>query len=217
MGIDHPAGAENVLEISKRIRILNPPAGAVRCGYKSKVFYLEIAKLETSDCTFTTTLPVWVLSRPRSAVGADWREIDEGPGVIHLPPGEEASLRTRNMYDGELAQLVSEIKGCTAITGLDLSENRNLTNEGLAYLARLPQLTYLNLSSCALTNQGFIYLLALPMLQYLDLSYCNRITDVGVKQLKALRNLSYLGLQGCVKVSNGSISKLRRSGLTIHS
>jgi Leucine-rich repeat (LRR) protein len=156
-----------------------------------------------------------VLCRPHSTINADWREVDEGPGVIHLPPGEEASLRAKNMYDDELATLVSEIKGCTAIIGLNLSENRNLTNEGLAYLARLPQLTYLNLSSCALTNHGFVHLLALPLLQYLELSYCNRITDVGVRQLKTLRNLSYLGLQGCVKVSNGSISKLRRSGLTI--
>jgi hypothetical protein len=177
---------------------------------------MKLPELDTNECGFTTTLPVWVLCRPHRAVGTDWREVDQGPGVIRLPQGEEASLRIKNLDDDLLAQLVHEIKGCAAITGLNLSENRNITDEGLAHLVFLPQLTYLNLSSCALTNHGFLHLLALPLLQYLDLSYCNRITDTGVKQLKALCNLAYLNLQGCVKVSNGSISKLRRNGLTIH-
>jgi hypothetical protein len=177
---------------------------------------MKLPELDVDECGFTTSLPVWVLCRPRQTVGADWREVDQGPGVIRLPEGEEASLRIKNIDDDMLAQLVSEIEGCTAITGLNLSENRNITAEGLAHLVLLPQLTYLNLSSCSLSNHGFIHLLALPLLEYLDLSYCNRITDTGVKQLKALRKLAYLGLQGCVKVSNGSISKLRRKGLTIH-
>jgi hypothetical protein len=173
--------------------------------------------LDTKECGFTITLPAWVLCRPSQPAGRDWRELEQGPGVIRLPEGEEASLRVKNFYDDELALLVSEIKDCPAITGLNLSENRGISDAGLAHLVRLPQLTYLNLSSCSLTNHGFIHLLALPRLEYLELSYCNRITDVGVRQLKVLRHLSYLGLQGCVKVSNGSISKLRRQGLTIHS
>jgi len=151
-----------------------------------------------------------------SGTSVDWRELDRGPGIIRLPPGEEASLRARNLDDDLLYLLVSEIKDCPAITGLNLSENRGVTDEGLAHLIHLPQLTYLNLSSCSLTNHGFVHLLGLSALQYLDLSYCNRITNDGVVQLKALRRLTYLNLQGCVKVNNGSISKLRRRGLTIH-
>ena len=165
---------------------------------------------------FTTTLPVWVLCRPRQPAGVDWREFDQGPGIIRLPAGEEVSLRIKNLDDDLLRQLISEIQGCAAITGLNLSENRGVTNAGLAYLIHLPQLTYLNLSSCSLTSQGVTHLLALSALQYLNLSYCNRITDDGVKKLKALSNLTYLDLQGCVKVNNSSLSKLRRSGLTIH-
>jgi len=168
---------------------------------------------------FTTTLPVLVLCRPRQAASGadlDWREFDQGPGIIRLPAGEEASLRIKNLDDDLLRQLVSEIEGCAAITGLNLSENRKVTNAGVAYLVHLPQLTYLNLSSCSLTNQGVTHLLALTALRYLDLSYCNRITDVGVKALRALLSLTYLDLQGCVKVSNSSLSKLRRDGLTIH-
>jgi hypothetical protein len=172
--------------------------------------------MDNNPLEFTTTLPVLVLCRPVQPIGLDWRELDQGPGVIRLPAGEEARLRIKNLDDDLLQQLVGEIKGCPAITGLNLAENRKVTNEGLAHLVHLPQLTYLNLSSCSLTNSGVRHLLALHALQYLDLSYCNRLTDEGVKELKALRNLVYLDLQGCVKVNNSSLSKLRREGLTIH-
>ena len=165
---------------------------------------------------FTTSLPVVVLHRPAGTPGADWQELDRGPGLIQLPPGVECSLRARNLDDDLLEQLVFEISGCAAITELNLAENRNVTNDGLVYLKHLPQLTSLNLSSCSLTNEGMSHLIALTRLERLDLSYCNRITDIGLKLLRSLRNLAYLNLQGCVKVTNGSISKLRRSTLTIH-
>ena len=146
---------------------------------------------------FTTRLPVVVLCRPVQ------------------PPGVETSLRARNMDDEMLAQLVGEIVACPAITGLNLAENRNVTNDGIAYLEQLHWLTELNLSSCAVTNEGLSHLVGLSRLSRLDLSYCNRITDVGIKPLKVLRNLTYLDLKGCVKVTNGGTSKLRRPGLTI--
>ena len=164
---------------------------------------------------FTTTLPVVVLCRPVQPPGADWYEFDHGPGRIQLPPGVETSLRARNMDDEQLAQLVGEIAACPAITGLNLAENRNVTNEGIACLEQLTWLTELNLSSCAVTNEGLSHLKGLLRLSRLDLSYCNRITDVGIKPLKVLRNLTYLDLKGCVKVTNGGTSKLRRAGLTI--
>ncbi len=175
--------------------------------------------MDTVPCEFTTTLPVQVLCRPRLSAGAayvDWREFDQGPGIIQLPPQEETRLRVKNLDDALLHRLITEIKDCLSITGLNLSENRSVTNEGLAYLVHLPQLTYLSLSSCALTDHGIDILLSLPKLEILDLSYCNRITNEGVKKLRALHNLKYLDLQGCVKINNSSLSKLRREGLTIH-
>ena len=84
---------------------------------------------------------------------------------------------------------------CPAISGLNLAENRNVTNDGIAYLAQLHWLTELNLSSCAMTNEGLTHLKGLSRLSRLDLSYCNRITDLGVKVLRGLRNLTYLSLR----------------------
>jgi hypothetical protein len=165
---------------------------------------------------FITTLPVVVLCRPAQPPGADWYEFDHGPGRIQLPPGVETTLRARNLDDEALAQLVGEIVACPAISGLNLAENRNVTNEGIASLSQLHWLTELNLSSCAVTNEGLTHLKGLSRLSRLDLSYCNRITDMGIKTLRGLRNLTYLSLQGCVKVTNGGVSKLRRAGLTIY-
>jgi hypothetical protein len=178
--------------------------------------------MDSTHSSFTTSLPVRVLCRqqlPSSSAGPasfDWRELDQGPGFIQIPTGEEASLKARNLDDDLLRQMVSEISGCEAIAGLDLAENRNVSDAGLAHLVRLPWLRYLSLRSCGLTDRGLVHLLALPSLEVLDLSYCNRITNDGVLRLKALSCLRYLDLQGCVRLNNRSLSKLRREGLTIH-
>ena len=178
--------------------------------------------MNTTPCSFTTTLPVQVLCRPGRAdrepdeLPVEWREHDRGPGSIELPEGEEATLRIKNLDDDLLRQLVSELTGCEAIRGLNLSENRNVSDAGLAYLVHLPWLRYLSLSSCGITDHGFVHLLALPGLQVLDLSYCNRITNDGVLRLRSLRHLAYLDLQGCVHINNRSLARLRKEGLTIH-
>ena len=178
--------------------------------------------MPNASCSFTTTLPVQVLCRRRLSTDSsgtallDWRDLEPGPGTIQIPAGDEASLRIRNLDDDQLQQLVREMMGCEAIRGLNLSENRKVTDAGLAYLIHLPHLQYLSLSSCDVTDHGLVYLLSLLSLEVLDLSYCNRINNEGVLKLKALSHLRYLDLQGCVRLNNRSLSKLRREGLTIH-
>ncbi len=166
--------------------------------------------------SFSTTLPLLVLQRPLNPPNTDWQEVDRGPGIFKIPAGYEACVRVRTFNDDTLQQLVKEIIGCLTITALNLSENRNISDAGLAYLAGFHQLTDLNLSSCTISDHGLEYLLPLTGLTRLNLSYCNRITDAGLKRLNSLRHLVYLDLQGCVKISNGGISKLRRQGLMIH-
>jgi len=157
-----------------------------------------------------------VLSRPPGKADADWQEVDHGPGLIHLPAGQEYAVRAKNITDRDLAGLVKELAGLPALVLLNLSENRSITGAGLAHLRGLPGIRYLNLSSCGLSNPGLEHLKGLPRLERLDLSYCNRLTDLSVKSLRALQNLTFLDLQGCVKITNGGLSKLQRSGLTIH-
>jgi len=165
--------------------------------------------------TFSTELPAILYTRPRNASAADWREVEQGPGIFHLGEDEEAGVRLRNIGDGELEQFINEASELDALVMLNLSENRSITNEGLDKLARLKQLKYLNLSSCSINNTGLQALQELTRLVQLDLSYCNRINDQGVKSLRNLPNLTFLNLQGCTKVTMGGIARIRRVGLVI--
>jgi Leucine-rich repeat (LRR) protein len=173
--------------------------------------------MSANETTFTTVFPVIVHVRPASDPAADWQELDRGEGIIHLPEGHELSIRIHNIGDADLARLIKEIAHLKALTYLNLSENRKITDDGVKLLKALPQLTRLNLSSCSLTNQALDYLKPLARLEFLDISYCNRLTDPGLKFLKNLPRLSYIDLQGCVKITNGGLARLRRPNLEIHS
>jgi hypothetical protein len=163
-----------------------------------------------------TIFPIYVYARPKGPPQVDWREVDEGPGIIVLPPGEEIGVRARMLNDADFEVLVEELKGVDNLTMLNLAENRGISDEGLELLKNFPLLRTLNLSSVSLTNTGMACLKPLIHLTHLDLSFCNRITDVGVKTLRGLSNLQWLKLQGCPKVSNAGAARIKRRGLEIH-
>lgn len=166
--------------------------------------------------TFSTTLPVVVYRYQPGQHPAEWREIDRGPGVIGLAAGEQVALRARNIGDAELRTLVREIVHCKAVTFMNLSENRKITDEGMRSLAEMSHLTGVNLSSCSLNDVGIGRLNALTHLEHLNLSFCNRLTDTSLRHLRKLTQLVYLDLQGCVKVSQKGVAMLQRKNLTIH-
>jgi hypothetical protein len=165
--------------------------------------------------SFSTTLPVTVLTRPLGSPPGEWRELDQGPGVIHLPESEETGARLRNIGDQELEKFAAEAGSLDSLAYLNLSENRAISDGGLRALKAFPHLRILNLSSCGITNRGLEWLKYLDRLENLDLSYCNRLNDLGLKSLAGLRELSVLNLRGCVKVTHAGIARLRRPGLEI--
>ena len=99
---------------------------------------------------------------------------------------------------------------------LDLSENRNITNEGLARLKVLTQLTGLNLSSCSISSSGINHLRDLTHLETLNLSFCNRLNDPALKTLESMRNLTFVDIQGCLGITKGGLSRVRRRSLVIY-
>jgi len=171
-----------------------------------------------SECHFSTTLPIVIFCRladQRVQPAQEWQEFDRGPGYFNLPEGQEVMVKVKQIDDADLCQLSQNLADCSTIVALDLAENRKVTDDGLECLKALPQLVYLNLSSCDLTNSGLSYLLDLQRLRILNLSYCHRLTDIGLRTLQGLPQLVYLDLQGVLKVTTGGISKIRRPGLTI--
>lgn len=166
------------------------------------------------ETNFSSTLPVQVLIRP--AGEPDWRVLDEGPGYFTIPAGHEVAVRLRLGNDALLRTLLFEIAGNPALTYLNLSENRGITDRGLEYLATAPQITMLNLSSCDITNGGLRALKALPRLEHLDLSYCNRLTDAALNALRELPALRFLDLLGCLKMTHAALKRFSRRDLVIH-
>jgi hypothetical protein len=146
---------------------------------------------------------------------ADWQELDRGPGYFNIPAGHEVRIRLKSAGDSDLQTLAEEIAGVSAVTSLDLSENRNITDAGIARLKNLTQLRELKLSSCDITYKAIDHMAELPNLISLDLSYCNRLHDSSIKGLNALSQLEFLDLQACMQVTTAGIKRLQRRGLVI--
>lgn len=172
--------------------------------------------MEESKASFSSSLPVVLYLYQPGQHPAEWREFDRGPGIFHIPADSQVVVRIRTIGDKDLETLSREITPCPAVTFLNLSENRNITDKGMEVFTSLGQLTGLNLSSCSITDTGMAFLRSLNRLQHLNLSFCNRITDAGLRHLHKLNQLTYLDMQGCVKISQGGVSKLERKTLTIH-
>jgi hypothetical protein len=147
---------------------------------------------------------------------ADWQELDRGPGYFHIPADHEVRIRLKGAADSDLQTLVEEVMDVPVITSLDLSENRNITDSGIARLKNMPQLRSLNLSSCDITRKALDHLADLPGLISLNLSYCNRIDDHAVKSLNSLSQLIFLDIKACMQMTKAGLNKLQRRGLEIH-
>jgi hypothetical protein len=165
---------------------------------------------------FSSAMPVVIYTRPQNDPDQDWQEFDRGPGFFSVPVADEIRVRIKGINNEDLHELVKELVDVETLRFLDLSENRNITNEGLARLKALPQLTGLNLSSCSITSFGLTHLKDLPRLEYLNLSYCNRLADEALKTLESMRNLTDVNMLGCLSITNGGLARVRRRNLTIH-
>ncbi len=125
-------------------------------------------------------------------------------------------VRLKSIGDEELETLARELQDFQELYSLDLSENRNLTDDSLRSLKYLHQLRELNISGTNITWRGLDYLKELPHLERLLLTYCNHMSDAAVKPLRGLTRLEYLDIQGCLSITRAGVNKMERRGLTIH-
>lgn len=164
---------------------------------------------------FSTTLKVSVFTRQAGNPAVEWREFDQGPGYFTLPDSDEGLVSVRQIDDQDLRGLVNDLLDAKCVIGLDLSENRKVTDRGIEFLAMLRHLEILNLSSCDITHQGLLHLKNLPKLRSLDISYCNRLRENSLKFLKSLNTLDELNIKGLISINMAGYRKLERRGLTI--
>ncbi len=164
---------------------------------------------------FIAPFPIQILARPADG-SADWQTAADGDGFFSMPLGRaEYGIRARNIDDQQLYSLVKLVAAWPGLVLLNLSENRKISDTGLGYLAALPKLRVLNISSVGLSNAGVNAVAKLGDLEELDMSFCNRINDTGLRALRGLKRLRKLNLQGCIKVKNSGVRMIERHGLEI--
>jgi hypothetical protein len=111
------------------------------------------------------------------------------------------------MTDGVL----SRIAALDHVTALSLGGSRELTDDGLLHLARMPQLTHLNLSEYPggkLTDRGLAVLWHLPNLRSFEMTWQRGITDAGVSHLRFCDQLERVDLMGS-PTGDGAIEALQ--------
>src|SRR5262249_21972320 len=134
---------------------------------------------------------------------AEW---DELVGVMR--EHRIASLDANGvMTDGVLAR-VAELDH---VTSLSLGGSRQLSDDGLRLLERMPQLQHLALDEYPggkLTDRGLGAMRHLPNLRTFDMTWQRGITDAGVAHLRSCEHLERVNLMGS-PTGDGAIEALQ--------
>jgi hypothetical protein len=95
------------------------------------------------------------------------------------------------------------------VTYLDLDGSTAVTDEGLAHLARMPQLEDLNVSGwhSAVTDRGLAVLQHLKRLRRFQMSWPQQVTDAGIAHLRDCSHLQSVNLMG-THTGDGAVQAL---------
>ncbi len=122
-----------------------------------------------------------------------------------------AQVQTRSIpglhANGQMTDaLLERVSRLTTLEALDLGSSREVTDDGIRLLARLPRLRQLTLSGCGITDRGLEVLRSLPCLESIAVSW-TAITDAGARHLAACRGLRSVDL-GATDCGDGAIRAL---------
>lgn len=107
--------------------------------------------------------------------------------------------------------VLARIADLDHVTSLSLGGSRQLTDEGVLHLARMPQLERLDLSEYPggrLTDRGLDVLRHLPKLRVFEMNWQRGITDSGVANLRFCEELERVELMGS-PTGDGAIEALQ--------
>ncbi len=127
----------------------------------------------------------------RRLLPAEWDELIAVMKERRIPALDANGLMT----DAVMARIAD----LDFITALNLGGSRELTDDGLLHLARMPQLEYLNLSEYPggkLTDRGLEALRHLPNLRRFEMTWQAGITDAGAANLRFCDRLERVDLMG---------------------
>ncbi len=136
----------------------------------------------------------------RQLTEADWDRLFDVMTERHIPWLVSAG----QMTDGLMRRL-SKLKH---VTMLGLGGSRLLTDEGLKFLADMPQLEGLELTGTGITDRGLEVLQRLPNLRTLEMTWLGGISDSGIAHLKSCDRLERINLMGS-PTGDGAIEALQ--------
>jgi hypothetical protein len=113
------------------------------------------------------------------------------------------AINSANMIGDDDLAIISQLD---QITSLNLDGSKQITDEGLKYLARMPQLRELILGG-QITDSGLEPLQHLRELRVFQMYWQNGITDKGISNLRLCNQLEEVDLLGC-NVGDGAIAAL---------
>ena len=113
------------------------------------------------------------------------------------------TINSGNLIGDDDLQIISQVN---QITSLNLDGSKRLTDKGLQYLARMPQLRELTLGG-QITDRGLEALNHLRELRVFQMFWQGNITDGGVENLRFCDQLEEVDLLGC-NTGDGAIAAL---------
>jgi hypothetical protein len=165
--------------------------------------------LEAAVRTGSAAVPAFTIDSAENRIGPQRRlSADEWDRLI-------AEIRERGitkvdagglMTDGILARVAT----LDRVTSLSLGGSRQLTDDGLRHLAKMPQLEQLDLSEYPggrLTDRGLEALRHLPNLRRFEMTWQGGVTDKGVANLRFCERLETVNLMGS-PTGDGAIEAL---------
>jgi hypothetical protein len=168
------------------------------------------AALTGTAAARTARVPPYIVDTEEDRIGPRRRltdaEWDELIGVMK-------ERRITGLDAGGLMndRVLARVAALDQVTSLGLGGSRELTDDGLLQLARMPQLERLDLSEYPggrLTDRGFGVLRHLPNLRAFAMTWQLGVTDAGVVNLKFCDRLERVDLMGS-HTGDGAIEALR--------
>jgi hypothetical protein len=113
------------------------------------------------------------------------------------------AINSANLIGDDDLEIISHLD---QITSLNLDGSKRLTDKGLQYLARMPQLRKLVLGG-QITDRGLAALAHLRELRVFQMYWQTNITDQGIANLRSCDHLEEVDLLGC-NTGDGAIAAL---------
>jgi hypothetical protein len=151
--------------------------------------------LMESLVTGAPPIPAYVIDTTRHAIAPrrhlndrEWDEL-----IATMKDRRIAGLRAHGLMTDALMAGIADLDH---IIALDVGGSRQLTDQGLQHLARLPQLQYLNVGGCKITDRGLEVLRQLPNLRAFEMNWQRWVSDAGMVHLRHCDHLERVELMG---------------------